>query len=131
MLCVFTFAVRCLQVIELRERFKWLENQLNYDLSEIDSQLWIEVGHKKRTLDDETNFCDPQILKDVLTCKVRMEHDSNYFIFSSYCFTTYLGRRQNYIDRSTNAKVILFILFLTRRRWLVNVFHISVLHKNA
>lgn len=45
---------------------------MNYDLSEFDSNLCMEVGSKKRTLDDETHFCDPHILKNVLTCKVRI-----------------------------------------------------------
>jgi len=34
---------------------------------------WIKEGSKKLTIDDETNFCDPNLLRNVLSSKVRKE----------------------------------------------------------
>ena len=33
-------------------------------------RMWKVIGQKKRTIDDETKFCDPQVLKAVLSSKV-------------------------------------------------------------
>ena len=38
------------------------------DLDEL--KYWMETGKKKLVLDDEHEFCDPQVLTDVLQCKV-------------------------------------------------------------
>jgi hypothetical protein len=35
---------------------------------------WIKEGSKKLTIDDETNFCDPNLLRNVLSSKVRKEY---------------------------------------------------------
>lgn len=34
---------------------------------------WLMEGEKKLTIDDETNFCDPNTLLQVLQCKVSLK----------------------------------------------------------
>lgn len=57
------------EVTDVHEEVSWLNGEYGIDLSADELCSWIEVGEKKRILDDETNFCDPHILKTVLICK--------------------------------------------------------------
>ena len=52
------------------EDVEWLEtcNEAVPDLDTLTS--WMDLGKKKLILDDESNFCDPAILTEVLRCKV-------------------------------------------------------------
>ena len=49
----------------------WLDGHGQIELSTQDLCLgWYKIGPKKRTLDDETHFCNPNVLKLVLSYKV-------------------------------------------------------------
>ncbi|RDD44641.1 Cap-specific mRNA (nucleoside-2'-O-)-methyltransferase 1 [Trichoplax sp. H2] len=55
--------------INIEEMATWIDEcQLPLpDRATLDS--WMKIGKKKMTIDDEVNFCEPNILKDVLECK--------------------------------------------------------------
>lgn len=57
--------------VQLRETAEWLHSSSD-DLDELsrdDLEAWLAVGDLKLTIDDETTFCDPQILSDILSSK--------------------------------------------------------------
>ena len=56
--------------VPIKEDVEWLPTCTKHvpELSELKD--WMQVGKKKLTLDDESDFCDPQVLADVLKCKV-------------------------------------------------------------
>lgn len=63
-----------LEEIKIPEQFTWLKNpdQNNefLDRTSIEElSSWVVTGHKKETIEDEVRFCDPQILKNVLSSK--------------------------------------------------------------
>lgn len=62
-----------LQVISVKESVSWLEDMTNEIFTEDTFTGWIKEGSKKLTIDDETNFCDPNLLRNVLSSKVRKE----------------------------------------------------------
>lgn len=61
-----------LEKIDIPEKMYWLKNETN-DLDQLSlddlAQLLI-LGDKKKTIDDETKFCDPEILANILSSKV-------------------------------------------------------------
>lgn len=61
-----------LENIQLRETAEWVhddtEDLLNV-LSTDELKSWLVEGKRKLTIDDETNFCDPQVLANVLAQK--------------------------------------------------------------
>lgn len=57
--------------VQIRETVEWLNNNTN-DFNKISSaklRAWMVVGPKKMAIDDETSFCPPSILRDVLAAK--------------------------------------------------------------
>ncbi|KAI5711049.1 hypothetical protein M8J75_013636 [Diaphorina citri] len=57
------------EVIELEESYTWLSGSHLPALSEDDMDSWIVEGDKKLSIDNETKFCSPNLLKNVLQCK--------------------------------------------------------------
>lgn len=60
-----------MEVLYLREPVNWLQDYSD-DLetkSYDDFRAWMTEGPKKLTIDDEDNFCDPDVLANVLTQK--------------------------------------------------------------
>lgn len=60
-----------LEKIELRETVKWLQDESDDldTLSMDDLESWLNVSYRKLTIDDETHFCDPEVLQNVLAQK--------------------------------------------------------------
>ncbi|KDR15308.1 cap-specific mRNA (nucleoside-2'-O-)-methyltransferase 1 [Zootermopsis nevadensis] len=58
-----------LEVISVEETVSWLEDMSHETLTQDVLHAWIKEGSKKETIDDETNFCDPNLLKNVLDSK--------------------------------------------------------------
>lgn len=63
-----------LEEIQIPEQFTWLKNNDpnnewldSISLEELSN--WVVTGKKKLTIDDETRFCDPQIVRNILTSK--------------------------------------------------------------
>lgn len=61
------------QVISVNESVSWLEDMTRETFTEDTFIGWIKEGSKKLTIDDETTFCDPNLLRNVLSSKVRKE----------------------------------------------------------
>jgi hypothetical protein len=61
------------QVISVKESMSWLEDMTRETFTDDTFTGWIKEGSKKLTIDDETNFCDPNLLRNVLNSKVRKE----------------------------------------------------------
>lgn len=60
-----------MEIVHLHEPHEWLTNTCN-DLDEINRDeldSWLVVKEKKMFIDDETKFCEPQILADILKSK--------------------------------------------------------------
>lgn len=63
-----------LEEIKIPEQFIWLKNN-DHNNDFLDSismeelSNWVVTGRKKMTIADENRFCDPQILKNILTSK--------------------------------------------------------------
>ncbi|XP_064485017.1 cap-specific mRNA (nucleoside-2'-O-)-methyltransferase 1-like [Ornithodoros turicata] len=55
--------------IDIREEIKWLPECTEDppDIKEL--RQWPTEGAKKLTIDDETTFCDPEILGEIISCK--------------------------------------------------------------
>ena len=55
--------------IEIEEKVSWIEECTLPcpDMSEL--RQWVEEGPRKETIEDETKFCDDEILTNVLKCK--------------------------------------------------------------
>lgn len=62
--------------VQIRESAEWLHSNADSldDLSRVELESWLVVGHTKLTIDDETKFCDPQILADVLNSKTMFDN---------------------------------------------------------
>lgn len=58
----------------MTEEVKWLKNENYIRFSTADFETWVVTGPKKLVIDDETNFCDPGLLRNVLSSKVRFQH---------------------------------------------------------
>ncbi|XP_055912403.1 cap-specific mRNA (nucleoside-2'-O-)-methyltransferase 1 [Eupeodes corollae] len=60
-----------LEEIRIPERIDWIENHCDDldNLSMEDLSEWVRQAPKKEIIDDETNFCDPEILRNVLSSK--------------------------------------------------------------
>ncbi|KAJ9582234.1 hypothetical protein L9F63_003363, partial [Diploptera punctata] len=58
-----------LEVISEKEEVAWLEDSDHEKLTHDILSNWLLEGPKKMTLDDETNFCDPSLLRNVLSSK--------------------------------------------------------------
>jgi len=58
-----------LEVISVKESVSWLEDMTHETFTEDTFTGWIQEGNKKLTIDDETNFCDPNLLRNVLSSK--------------------------------------------------------------
>ena len=55
--------------IEIEEKISWMEECTSPcpDITEL--RQWIKEGPRKATIEDETTFCDPEIISNVLKCK--------------------------------------------------------------
>lgn len=59
-----------LKVIEVEEKVTWFPSH-DMRCPEISEMMaWLKEGAKKLTIDDETQFCQPDLLQQVLQCKV-------------------------------------------------------------
>ena len=58
------------QVIEVEESVAWIPSHDMQPPSFSEMRDWILEGDRKSTVEDETNFCDPDLLQQVLSCKV-------------------------------------------------------------
>lgn len=72
--------------ISVVEQLYWLENLYSESDVLTSEQLaeWKTIGYEKLKIDDEINFCDPQVLHDVLEAKVC---SGMLFFFFYYIFT--------------------------------------------
>jgi len=61
-----------MEVVSVEEEVEWFPTQINAPppLYELDS--WLKIGPKKLVIDDEIQFCDPSVLQNVLSSKVRI-----------------------------------------------------------
>ncbi|KAK0163021.1 hypothetical protein PV327_006737 [Microctonus hyperodae] len=57
-----------LEVVEVDTKVKWMINELTPP-SEHEMKDWIQEGEKKNTIDDETLFCDKNILQQIIKSK--------------------------------------------------------------
>ncbi|XP_011862622.1 PREDICTED: cap-specific mRNA (nucleoside-2'-O-)-methyltransferase 1 [Vollenhovia emeryi] len=57
------------EVIDFREDIKWLQNIRSDTPVMEDMTEWMKLGPKKNIIHDETMFCDPDILIQILACK--------------------------------------------------------------
>lgn len=57
--------------IQLRETAEWLQDNSDdlENLTRDDLEAWVVVGNRTLTIEDETKFCDPEILENVLAQK--------------------------------------------------------------
>ena len=55
----------------MEEQVLWLEEKDHETLTQEILIDWLKEGPKKLTIDDETNFCDPTLLRNVLSSKVK------------------------------------------------------------
>ncbi|XP_069684844.1 cap-specific mRNA (nucleoside-2'-O-)-methyltransferase 1 [Periplaneta americana] len=58
-----------LEVVSVEEQVMWLEDLNHETLTQEILTGWIKEGTKKLTIDDETTFCDPGLLRNVLSSK--------------------------------------------------------------
>ncbi|PNF43830.1 Cap-specific mRNA (nucleoside-2'-O-)-methyltransferase 1 [Cryptotermes secundus] len=58
-----------LEVISVEESVSWLENKVHEIFTRDILNGWIKEGSKKMRIDDETKFCDPNLLRNVLSSK--------------------------------------------------------------
>ncbi|GAB0094021.1 Cap-specific mRNA (nucleoside-2'-O-)-methyltransferase 1 [Sergentomyia squamirostris] len=68
------------EVVQIPESVEWLHDEAD-DLDELDRNKfdeWLVQGEKKFTIDDETRFCDPEILKGVLEAKNVFDNMSDF-----------------------------------------------------
>lgn len=72
-------------MISINESVSWLEDMTHETFTEDTFTGWIKEGSKKLTIDDETNFCDPNLLRNVLNSKVR-KNSSHVGIFKHYVY---------------------------------------------
>ncbi|XP_050081971.1 cap-specific mRNA (nucleoside-2'-O-)-methyltransferase 1 [Anopheles aquasalis] len=60
------------EVITMPEEIVWLYNCSKVDDPEITQEqlnIWLVIGPAKRTIDDETRFCDPKVLQQIIEGK--------------------------------------------------------------
>lgn len=74
-------------MISVEETVAWLEDMAHETLTQDTLNGWIKEGSKKREIADETNFCDPNLLNNVLTSKV-MNKESVPILFE-YLYILY------------------------------------------
>jgi hypothetical protein len=73
-------------VISVEETVSWLEETAHETLTQDTLNGWIKEGRKKLTIDDETNFCDPDLLRNVVNSKVR----ENVRVLFQYLYILYI-----------------------------------------
>ncbi|XP_026689318.1 cap-specific mRNA (nucleoside-2'-O-)-methyltransferase 1 [Diaphorina citri] len=73
------------EVIELEESYTWLSGSHLPALSEDDMDSWIVEGDKKLSIDNETKFCSPNLLKNVLQCKSPLLGPGELLYFADVC----------------------------------------------
>lgn len=56
------------EVISIREDMEWLENS-RLPATAKDLENWMGIGPSKETIDDETLFCDPNVVSQVVSSK--------------------------------------------------------------
>ena len=54
----------------MEESVAWIPSHDMQPPSFSEMKDWILEGDRKSTIDDETNFCDPDLLQQVISCKV-------------------------------------------------------------
>lgn len=65
-----------MEVLDVPETVEWIQDKTDdlLELSEEELKSWLVEGPRKLTIDDETNFCDPHILANVLAQKSIFDH---------------------------------------------------------
>ncbi|XP_066586803.1 cap-specific mRNA (nucleoside-2'-O-)-methyltransferase 1 [Prorops nasuta] len=58
-----------LEEIKEKEDMNWIINECSYVPSSSEIEGWMTLGFAKKTIDDEDTFCDPQIVKQVVSSK--------------------------------------------------------------
>ncbi|XP_066991198.1 cap-specific mRNA (nucleoside-2'-O-)-methyltransferase 1 [Anabrus simplex] len=58
-----------LEVVTVEETVAWLAEDDHKPISEKELSHWAKEGPRKLAIDDETHFCDPNVLKNVLSSK--------------------------------------------------------------
>lgn len=58
-----------IEVVNIEEEVSWFNNRYIDTVDEVQLKKWLTLGVKKETIDDEINFCDPEILREVLKSK--------------------------------------------------------------
>lgn len=69
------------EVVEVEERVSWMPDNFDQPLDTDTLSSWRSEGTKKEAIEDETTFCDPEVLHDVLSCKTifdRLGEDEMY-----------------------------------------------------
>ncbi|XP_071441428.1 cap-specific mRNA (nucleoside-2'-O-)-methyltransferase 1 [Hetaerina americana] len=61
------------EVVTVEEDVSWLEEKYHSQLHSSDLNMWMKEGTKKLELDEETEFCDPDILIGVLNNKTMFD----------------------------------------------------------
>lgn len=62
--------------IQINENVKWLISPTKTDLKDLTQDVldfWLRKGESKKTIDDETKFCDPLILQQILKVKTMFD----------------------------------------------------------
>ncbi|KAF4531379.1 hypothetical protein B566_EDAN019481, partial [Ephemera danica] len=57
------------EVVEVEEKVKWLAEDTHIPISLAQLKTWMVEGPPKKSLDDETEFCDPDVLRNVISSK--------------------------------------------------------------
>ena len=75
--------------IEIEEKVNWMEECTLPCLDITELRSWIREGTRKEKIDDETTFCDEEVLSAILKCKsvfdnleytdLNIENDTNNF----------------------------------------------------
>lgn len=61
------------EVIEVVEDMEWLQNRHPCTLMKNDIEHWMALGLKKKTIDDETTFCDSEMMAQLISSKTMFD----------------------------------------------------------
>lgn len=64
--------------VQIVESVKWLNNFDDLKLSQESLTSWQKWGQRKTRIDDENNFCDNNILQEILTAKSSLDQISRF-----------------------------------------------------
>ncbi|KAK2588336.1 hypothetical protein KPH14_004352 [Odynerus spinipes] len=57
------------EIIQVKEDMEWLQNTHHHAPITEEMHEWMVLGPRKETINEETKFCDPKILKDIINSK--------------------------------------------------------------